>query len=77
MSLKILKKSQEAIKKQLRNLDIKTVESLAKNHSKAVEYIKIGREAVEGTKLSEDQAESLANELQSIAEMELSLRSKD
>ncbi len=75
MDLKSLQKSKEAIKKQLKSLDIKTIELLVQDHSKALKYIRIGRKVTNGSDLSDEEAESVANELQEMAKMELSQRS--
>lgn len=69
MGTMVLEKTAEDIKKQLQNLDIKTVELLAKDHSKAVDYIKIGREAIQGSELTDEEIESLASEMQAVAKM--------
>jgi len=75
MSTKIVEKDRKDIEKQLKNLDIKTIELLAEDHSKAVEYFKIGREIIQGSKLTDEEIEAKANEFQTLAKMELERRS--
>jgi hypothetical protein len=75
MSTKNLEKTREDIKNQLQNLDIKTIELLATEHSKAVEYFKIGREVIHGSKLTDEEIEAKANEMQAVARMLLKEKS--
>lgn len=69
MKVKSLNETQKDIKKQLDNLDTATVKLLAKDHLKARQYIRIGREAIKADKLTDEELDQIANELQAVAKM--------
>ncbi len=69
MNVKSFTDAQMDIKKQLDNLDTATIKLLAEDLFKARQYIGIGREAVTAEKLTDEQLDQMANELQAVAIM--------
>lgn len=76
MASSSLKKTRDSIEKQLQTLNTETIKLLAEDHSKAQEYIKIGRELTNAEELTDKQTEGMANEMMIIAKMILAERVK-
>ena len=71
-----IQKQSDEIKKQLEKLDDATLETIYKDHAKAVEYVKRGLQDVSIEALSNKSIEDIAYEMQTIAKIELNLRTK-
>lgn len=70
-----IQKVSDEIKKELEKLDNETLEIIYKDHSKAVQYVKIGLQNVSIEELSKKSIEDMASEMQMVAKMELNQRS--
>lgn len=69
-----VEKVSEEIKKQLEMLDDETLETIFKDHSKAVEYVKKGFKHVSIEELNNRSIEDIAHEMQLIAKIALNER---
>ena len=70
-----IQKISDGIKKELEKLDNETLEIIYRDHSKAVQYVKIGLQNVSIEQLSNKSIEDMASEMQIVAKIELNLRS--
>ncbi len=69
-----IQRASEEIKKQLDELDDETLETIFKDHSKAVEYVKKGLKNVSIEELNNRSIEDMAHEMQLIAKIALNER---
>lgn len=69
-----IQKISDGIKKELEKLDSETLEIIYKDHSKALQYVKIGLQNVSIEQLSNKSIEDMASEMQMVAKIELNER---
>jgi len=69
-----IQKQSDEIRKHLDKLDDATLETIYKNHAKAVEYVKIGLQNVSVEQLNNNSIEEIAHEMQLIAKIALNER---